>query len=77
MTTDIPADNRHRFAPRSGVAFDLSRGARLTLIDVQRQQLADLHMPDIDRPGQNSPQYNAQRKQEKDRKAADLARNNG
>ena len=44
------------------------------------------HMPKSDRPRQNSQQYNAQRKQdavkpsdypEKDRKAADLTRDNG
>lgn len=42
MTTDILAENRHRIAPRSGVAFKLNKGDRLTVIDVEGQQVADL-----------------------------------
>ena len=42
MTTDILAENRHRIAPRSGVAFELDKGDRLTVIDVEGQQVADL-----------------------------------
>ena len=42
MTTDILAENRHRIAPRSGVAFKLNTGDRLTVIDVEGQQVADL-----------------------------------
>lgn len=42
MTTDILAENRHRIAPRSGVAFELNKGDRLTVIDVEGQQVADL-----------------------------------
>ena len=42
MTTVILAENRHRIAPRSGVAFKLNTGDRLTVIDVEGQQVADL-----------------------------------
>ncbi len=42
MTTDILAENRHRIAPRSGVAFELDKGDRLTVIDVEGRQVADL-----------------------------------
>jgi uncharacterized protein YcgI (DUF1989 family) len=33
---------RHEIAPRSGVAFTLNRGQRLTVIDPQGEQVADL-----------------------------------
>lgn len=33
---------RHRIPPRSGVAFELARGQRLTVIDPQGEQVADL-----------------------------------
>ncbi|GJD59885.1 DUF1989 domain-containing protein [Methylobacterium frigidaeris] len=36
------ADGRHEIAPRSGVAFTLGRGERLTVIDPCGEQVADL-----------------------------------
>ena len=42
MSTNILTGDRHRIAPRSGVAFELNKGDRLTVFDVEGQQVADL-----------------------------------
>lgn len=42
---------RHEIPPRSGAAFTLDRGQRLTVIDPQGEQVADIvafHRDDLD-----------------------------
>ncbi|WP_197031056.1 urea carboxylase-associated family protein [Methylobacterium sp. 10] len=40
--TALPPIHRHEIAPRSGVAFELAKGERLTVIDPNGEQVADL-----------------------------------
>ncbi|WP_018041835.1 urea carboxylase-associated family protein [Methylobacterium sp. 88A] len=40
--TALPPIRRHEIAPRSGVAFELAKGDRLTIIDPKGEQVADL-----------------------------------